>query len=177
MTFTLETETSACSAYRNTLSIGGKSYEKTKQDTKSMELKNSAQERARQYFEALSPGEKARPIRLDITNAFTAGEISGHRRAMDEMGYLSATQCVHPEALIIREGQDGITCAKQERITDLEAENKKLGDVVLEMVDGFESYADVNSYCRRECERTEPAEGLLKDHAEIIKQLKQERGE
>lgn len=41
---------------------------------------------------------------------------------VDEMGaHLSATQCVHSEALTIREGQDGITCAKQERIKSLES--------------------------------------------------------
>ena len=33
---------------------------------------------------------------------------------------MSAYQCVHPESLTIREGQDGITCAKRERIAALE---------------------------------------------------------
>lgn len=66
----------------------------------------------------------------------------------------------------------GVACAKHdlttfitcghcsgERITDLEAQNKKLGDVVLEMAAALKKHCDV-SYC-----------------PELIKQLKQERSE
>lgn len=44
-------------------------------------------------------------------------------KELDDIGFqLSATQCVHPEALTIREGQDGITCAKQGKIQSLESQ-------------------------------------------------------
>ena len=110
-----------------------------------MSTQQSAQERAEKYV-AQYFSDTGCVDALECAEDFLAGEISGHQRAMDEMSA---------------------------KITDLEAQNKKLGDVVLEMAKAFKLIAN---NCVDKV-TAEDSAWVLERSADLIKQLKQERGE
>jgi len=150
-----------------------------------MSTQQSAQERAAAFAYKHHCESEYNSRTDDLEDAFLAGEISGHQLAMEEM----ADKLVHssraPLLAKIAELE-----AKQAELSmhvlvpfdeyeshqaltaNLEAQNKKLGDVVLEMakaVDGNEEYKkwlgiNLDSH-------------FSKDILTFIKQLKQEREE
>jgi hypothetical protein len=101
-----------------------------------MSTQQSAQERAEQRAKAYAePRSRTYVDMRNIMRDFLAGETSGYQIAIDELNA---------------------------KITTLEAQNKKLGDVVLEMTTIIGAFR--------------PTSWSLDRHVELVKQLKQERG-
>jgi hypothetical protein len=152
-----------------------------------MSKPQSAQEKARDY-------ERRNPA-ATYRETFLAGEISGYQRAMDEMsvkasegfgewwdGYIHADTFTHTAKDTWQAGRAPLLAKiellssrgiedMRHTIAELEAQNKKLGDVVLEI------YGIA-------WQRGRAAEdvGFITYHyfaknQDLIKQLKQERGE
>ena len=167
-----------------------------------MSTQQSAQERAEKWCAENVPtvilgraGQLIDARNIDAERAFLAGEISGHQRAMDEMsakasegfeGFFDRKKATQDDLRVtngmgycdtliyyIRKSQQEARAPLLSKIADLEAQNKKLGDVVLEMVKVLDS---IRSNCN-DWVTVEDAGSLLDDNSILIDQLKQERGE
>jgi hypothetical protein len=143
-----------------------------------MSTQQEAQERAENYLETDDYCNEDKP--KDIArDAFLAGEASGERITLERL----AAKIAELEKYINDKASNGYVCecmtdcgCYETRLVTLEAQNKKLSDVVLEMADvlrliemrreGFEE--DLV-----ECPKLASEE--LEGHADLIKQLKQER--
>jgi hypothetical protein len=121
----------------------------------------------------------------DVEAAFLAGEESGRRIAMDEMSAKIA-ELDEDVFFVSQECKCGLIgdhfknkwkkeiANHSSKIADLEAQNKKLGDVVLEMDGHIQEALHYNGDTTKVEQVLNP---FLRSKEKLIKQLKQERGE
>jgi len=64
-------------------------------------------------------------------DAAEIGFLAGCEFKDNKYSSLSANQCIHPEALDVEEGIDGVVCRKHLRILELEAKIRELKDRIM----------------------------------------------